>query len=108
MKLIIQEDEESIYYKDSHGYYPIHLAAKMGYYDCIKPMTKVDRKYVDAVGGFNKMSALMYATAYGHFDTVKNLVVNLRAKVNLVDKHGRSALTYAVRNGHLKIAAFLL
>ena len=50
----------------------------------------------------------MYAAAYGHFETVQFLVKNLKANVNLLDKMKRSALTYAVRNGKLRIAAFLL
>ena len=54
------------------------------------------------------MTSLMYATAYGHFETVQLLVKNLKANVNLLDKMKRSALTYAVRNGNLRIAAFLL
>ena len=108
MRLIIQEDDEAVYYKDAHGYYPIHVAAKMGYADCINVLCKVSKKQVDEVGGFNKMTSLMYATAYGHFETVQLLVKNLKANVNLLDKMKRSALTYAVRNGNLRIAAFLL
>eukprot|EP00347_Sterkiella_histriomuscorum_P008908 403343282 len=105
---IVQEEENSIHHKDGHGYYPIHLAAKLGYNDCIRALCKIDKKYVDTLGGYNKLTPLMYAAQYGHFDTVQYLVKTQRANLNLEDKFKRNALTYAVRNGHLKIAAFLL
>ena len=67
---IISEDEESVYYKDSHGCYPIHLAAKAGNVACIKALIKADRKQVDLVGGYNKLTPLMFSVAYGHFEAV--------------------------------------
>jgi ankyrin repeat protein len=71
-------------------------------------MIKFDNDIVNAQGGYNKMTPLMYAAAYGHYDTVSYLLKSARANVNLEDKFKRIALTYAVRNGHLKIAALLL
>ena len=50
----------------------------------------------------------MYAVSYGNYETVVYLVKTMRANVNLLDKFQRSALTYAVRNGHAKIASFLI
>jgi len=97
---IIQEDEDSIYYKDSKGYYPIHLAARLGYNDCIRALCRFDKKFVDLEGGFNKMTPLMYAAAYGNYETIVYLVKTMKANVNLVDKFSRNALTYAIRNGH--------
>lgn len=50
----------------------------------------------------------MYSASLGYYETVVYLVNTAKADVNLVDKFRRSALIYAVRNGHLKIVAFLL
>jgi ankyrin repeat protein len=50
----------------------------------------------------------MYACSYGKYDTVKYLISSLKASLNLEDKYKRTALTYAVRNGHLKIVSLLI
>ncbi len=50
----------------------------------------------------------MYAVCAGHFEAVQYLVKTQKANVNLEDKLKRNALSYAVRNGQLKITIFLL
>lgn len=54
------------------------------------------------------MTPLLYAAAYGQFETVKYLVETLKVDVNLQDKYNRNAFLYSVRNGHLQIATFLI
>eukprot|EP00347_Sterkiella_histriomuscorum_P020277 403338418 len=107
VEFIIQKVELSLQHKNSLGQNPIHLAAMLGFNDCIETICKYDIEQVDKVGG-DKLTPLMYAVQQGQFETVKYLVLTLGADVNLKDKFKRNALTYAVRNGHLKIAAFLL
>lgn len=42
-------------------------------------------------------TALMYASAFGHLDTVKYLATHPRVEVNMLDIHGRTALVYAIK-----------
>eukprot|EP00347_Sterkiella_histriomuscorum_P014218 403361718 len=108
IQVILQNDQDSIYYKDVDSQYPIHLAAKLGFNDCIYVLCKNDKQYVGVQGGQDKLTPLMYAVQYGQLETVKYLIQTQGADVNQEDRFQRNALTYAVRNGHLKIAAFLL
>src|SRR5688572_29556787 len=81
--VILEEDEEALNYKDVSGNYAVHIAARNGYTDCIKAMSKFDKNIINAQGGPNKMTPLMYAAAYGHFGTVSYLVESPRISVNL-------------------------
>ena len=59
------------------------------------------------LSGYDKLSPVMWAAAYGHEDVLEFLL-GKGANINLRDKFARSALTYAVRNGHARIAASLI
>jgi len=53
------------------------------------------------------MTALMFASGFGHESTVKDLIAH-GADVNLRDKGGRTALMFASKNGKDKVVEMLL
>jgi ankyrin repeat protein len=56
------------------------------------------------------MTALMLASAAGHFEIVKYLLEESRPKARILgkDKFKRTAMILAARNGNLKILSYLL
>ncbi|CDW74196.1 ankyrin repeat-containing protein [Stylonychia lemnae] len=108
IKIIMEEDETAIYYKDKSGNYPIHVAAKAGSIECLKALCKIEKDYINIQNGFHHLSPLMHAASYGRLEAVEFMVDKLKADINQVDKHDRNALLYAVRNGHTRIARFLI
>ena len=55
----------------------------MGYIGCIKTMASFDKDVASIQGGYDKMTPLLYAAAYGQLETVTYLVETLKVDVNL-------------------------
>ena len=83
-----------------------HFACKNGYTDIVKYFLENTEIKID-LPGEDRMTGLMLASLYGHYDLVKFLVEN-KAKVIKKDKFKRTALLHAVRGGHIKIVSYLL
>ena len=72
-------------------------------------LIKIGRANVH-LAGKNRVTALILASAMGHFEIVKYLLEESQPKARIMgkDKFKRTALIYAVRNGNLKVASYLL
>ena len=83
-----------------------HYACKYGYKDIVEYFLENTDIKID-LPGEERMTGLMLASLYGHFELVEFLIEN-KAKVTKKDKFKRSPLLHAVRGGQLKIASYLL
>ena len=83
-----------------------HYACKNGYKDIVEYFLENTDIKVD-LPGEERMTGLMLASLYGHFELVEFLIEN-NAKVTKKDKFKRTPLLHAVRGGQLKIASYLL
>ena len=83
-----------------------HYACKFGFKDIVEYFLENTDIKVD-LPGEDRMTGLMLASLYGHFELVKYLIDN-KAKVTKKDKFKRTPLLHSVRGGQLKIASFLL
>ena len=76
------------------GFSPLHLATIHNKIACVQWLSL--HVPLNAVGKFWKRTPLHLAVTYGHVEMVKCLV-NLGARVDLVDSHGSTALALALR-----------
>ena len=83
-----------------------HFACKNGFLDIVKYFIENTEIKID-LPGEDRMTGLMLASLYGHYDLVKFLIEN-KAKITKKDKFKRTALLHAVRGGHIKIVSYLL
>ena len=83
-----------------------HYACKYGYKDIVEYFLENTDIKID-LPGEERMTGLMLASLYGHYELVEFLINN-KAKVTKRDKFKRTCLLHAVRGGQLKIASFLL
>ena len=83
-----------------------HFACKNGHKEIVKYFLENTDIKID-LPGEDRMTGLMLASLYGHYDLVKFLIEN-KAKVIKKDKFKRTALLHAVRGGHIKIVSYLL
>ena len=83
-----------------------HYACKYGYKDIVEYFLENTTIKVD-LPGEDRMTGLMLASLYGHFELVEFLVEH-KAKVTKKDKFKRTPLLHAVRGGQLKIVSYLL
>ena len=82
----------------------IHLAAESGDYSTLcffADLDDIDHRIAD------DWTALMYASANGHFCLVKELLKR-NAGTGMLDSHGRSVIDIARREGHHEIARLLV
>ncbi|KAI8796396.1 ankyrin repeat protein [Biomphalaria glabrata] len=85
---------------------PICVAAAKGKMAALK-MLLSDGIDVNIQDNCNKMTPLMFAAANGHVDVVKYLH-SQGADITLVSQEDFSALTYAIKSGHLQCVKLLL
>ena len=83
-----------------------HFACKNGYTDIVKYFLENTDIKID-MPGEDRMTGLMLASLYGHYDLVTFLLEN-KAKITKKDKFKRTALLHSIRGGHIKIASYLL
>ena len=83
-----------------------HFACKNGFLDIVKYFKENTEIKID-LPGEDRMTGLMLASLYGHYDVVKYLIEN-KAKITKKDKFKRTPLLHAVRGGHIKIVSYLL
>ena len=87
----------------------LHLAVSEGRQDVVALLLESGARPDKQLNTtYDKMSALMLASANGDLEMVKLLVETGHAKVELGDRYKRSALTHACINGASSVAAFLL
>ena len=82
-----------------------HYACKYGYKNTVEYFLENTDIKID-LPGEERMTGLMLASLYGHYELVEFLINN-KSKVTKRDKYKRTCLLYAVRGGQLKIASFL-
>ncbi|MBT4108988.1 MAG: ankyrin repeat domain-containing protein, partial [Pelagibacterales bacterium] len=82
----------------------ILYAAGKGYLETLKVLIDagVDVNRLDA----NKLTPLMWASAYGHKDVVLYLL-SKNAKIENKDNQGKTAIDYALENNHKEVYEIL-
>ncbi|KAH9422246.1 hypothetical protein DERP_002543 [Dermatophagoides pteronyssinus] len=90
------------------GLTAFHLACKKGFIEIVRLFIE-NRIQIDfATSNYSgELTSLMLATKFGHLEIVR-LLVEHGATINIYDKKNRSALTYAVINGHSNIVGYFL
>ncbi|KAI8843151.1 ankyrin repeat-containing domain protein, partial [Chytridium lagenaria] len=88
------------------GYTALHFAAYHGHLNVIEVLIEAGAT-VDMLEKENKGTSLIEASKTGGLEIVKALV-EAGADAFLADKYGRTALHYAVMNGHFDLAQYLL
>ena len=83
-----------------------HYACKYGYKNIVEYFLQNTDIKVD-LPGEERMTGLMLASLYGHFELVQFLIEH-KAKLTKKDKFKRTPLLHAVRGGQLKIVNYLL
>ncbi|XP_015763135.1 PREDICTED: ankyrin-1-like [Acropora digitifera] len=108
------EDEEenkpkvSVDIKNKHTKAAIHYAAKNGHLSTIRLLVAGGAQVDLQTGSYRgNVTALMLAASKGYLDIVKALV-ELKASPDKKGKWNKTALMYAVKNGHSAVAAYLL
>lgn len=87
---------------------PLSVASRNGFVDTVRTIMSYKGSAPNQAGGWEKMTPLCYAAAYGYYDLVEFLLTFTKAKIDKGDKFGRTPLMLACRNGHVKIASLLL
>ncbi len=110
-KLLLEDGADPLAL-DADGLTALMNAAEKGAADVMKVLIDAAEKngesnYVDMMSstGFN---ALIIASAHGHTDSVKYLINDAHADVNLVHDNKVSALMYAAASGHVDVMKVLL
>ncbi|XP_022096541.1 serine/threonine-protein phosphatase 6 regulatory ankyrin repeat subunit B-like [Acanthaster planci] len=94
--------------KTAGGNLAIHFAAEGGNVDCIRSLVNHGADIESKMGSYhNKITPLMIATKYGHFELVEALL-DMGAVIQQKDKFNRTALMLACMNGNYPITALLL
>ncbi|GAB6020532.1 hypothetical protein CHUAL_003215 [Chamberlinius hualienensis] len=107
-KFLIHQGLGGINRANRDTYTPLHLACIQGHLDVVKSLVKYGADMEKPTGlGKNKATPLMLVCQHGHLEMLKFLV-NSGAKLDARDKLKRTAMTYAVMNGHAHIASHLL
>ena len=83
--------------QDHCGYHATYIAACKGYVDALKMLVRKDRHVIDFRGpdGMTPLIAASIGRVDGRVDICKYLVQQKNANVDLKDKFGGTALTYA-------------
>lgn len=81
-------------------------ACKFGKLEVVKVLLEFKAK-VNQGCGFDRMTPLGWAAAYGHYELAEYLLDN-KGRTLSKDKFKRNALIMACRNGHTRIASLLL
>ena len=83
-----------------------HFACKNGYLDIVKYFLENTDIKID-LPGEDRMTGLMLASLYGHYDLVEYLLEK-KARINKKDKFKRTALLHSIRGGNIKVVSYLL
>ncbi|KRX90212.1 Ankyrin repeat domain-containing protein 29, partial [Trichinella pseudospiralis] len=92
--------------KETHDDNLLHNSSSSGDVDTLQQVLNSGRVRIDCCDS-EGTTALMLASAQGHFCCVR-ILVEAGADVNIRRKSGTTALFFAAEEGHLEIACFLL
>ncbi|ODV68430.1 hypothetical protein HYPBUDRAFT_165195 [Hyphopichia burtonii NRRL Y-1933] len=92
--------------QDVEGLLPLHVLARSGHYKLIKLLIQYGAD-VNKLDGLNKWPPLFYAALEGHVKTTQELV-NVGAKLDIIDEDGYNVLYYCVVEGHIDVLNQLL
>ena len=87
---------------------PLSVACRNGFLDTMKTLMSYKGSTPNQPGGWEKMTPLCYASAYGYYDLADFILNFSKAKIDKGDKFGRTPLMLACRNGHTKITCLLI
>ena len=108
VKLLLEDGADPLAV-DADGLTALMNAAEKGATDVIKILVEAadSADFVNTMSttGFN---ALIIASAHGHTDSVKYLINEAKADVNLVHENQVTALMYAAASGHVDVMKVLL
>lgn len=94
--------------RDEMGETPLMIAAALGHYKIVQILIANYAKINDKSD--ENRTPLMYAATGGSYDSVVYMLSDERlekAKINEQDIYGKTALYYARKNGHIKVAEYL-
>ncbi|KAG7381507.1 Mitogen-activated protein kinase kinase kinase mlk-1 [Phytophthora pseudosyringae] len=104
--LLVEVGGARVNQSDGSGWTPLILASWYGHMNVVRFLLEHGAQVdVQDAGG---STALRFAAAEGRLKIAKLLVQHGSACVNEPEIHGRSPLWFAVKNNHLKVAAWLL
>lgn len=92
--------------QDVEGLLPLHVSARSGHFELIKLLIQYGAD-INKLDGLNKWPPLFYAALEGHVKPTQELV-NLGAKLDIIDEDGYNVLYYCVVDGHIDVLNELL
>ena len=87
---------------------PLSVACRNGCIATVRTLMSYKGSAPNQPGGWEKMTPLCFASAYGYLELAEFILTFTRCKIDKGDKFGRTPLMLACRNGNVKIALMLL
>jgi hypothetical protein len=102
VKILGENEEINVNWKDSRGLTPLQLACNYGYDKVVAVLLAhpdIDLNQKTELGA----SPLLFACSKGHTACIKLLLKDVRVKVNEYESTGYHPLSYVAYNGHLEV-----
>ncbi|KAG2818434.1 hypothetical protein PC116_g15191 [Phytophthora cactorum] len=106
VKLLVEVGSARVNQYDERGWTPLILASWYGHYNVVKFLLEHGAQ-ID-VKDAGSSTAMRFAASEGRLRIAKLLVQHGSLCVNEPEIHGRTPLWFAVKNNHLRLAAWLL